>query len=290
MNTVVDEIKNEQIKTERKKAEILLDFFHSVNMDELNSISENNISKYKNSSFTFKEIKREFDYIYKLLNEGKNLMAIVLLRNTFEDLMYFFATNINSNLKVNTDTKASQLRNVVKDNADKYFDDMFCSTDFKDIYEHLSKAVHVTSIKECINYLDSRSKYREFISTEFKFEVVVIECMLLQFLSKRGKYRNDFQRDTLVVASTVSMLNTVCFAIVFKHKHNKKINGFFYDATSRNYLQSKSQNLASDLQYLKTEKDRINQIIENSIKELGKKYIALGYEEKMARMLNHAFI
>lgn len=85
MNNAIHEIQVEKLKKDRKRFELILDVFHVVNMHELNSISENSISKYKNSAFTFREIKRELDYSYKLLCEGKCLMAVSLLRNAFED-------------------------------------------------------------------------------------------------------------------------------------------------------------------------------------------------------------
>ena len=282
--TVIDNKVN-KMKIERKKAERVLDLFHWVNMNELNSITENNVSKYKNSAFTFREIKREIEYAYALLNEGKCLMAVTILRNVFEDLMYFFATGINNNLRITTETKPGELRRIVKENADNYFDGLFVDTDFNDMYEHLSKMVHVTSIKECINYLDSRSRYRVYIATELKYETVSIECMLMQFLSKKGKYRNDLQRDTLMVASTMSIVNAMSMTAVFKHKHNKKIEGFFYDDRSRNYLRSKSQNVVEELQYLNNESDRVLNSVNQSIDNLKEKYILLGYEQKYDDLL-----
>ena len=66
MNNAIHEIQVEKLKKDRKRFELILDIFHVVNMHELNSISENSISKYKNSAFTFREIKRELDYSYKL--------------------------------------------------------------------------------------------------------------------------------------------------------------------------------------------------------------------------------
>ena len=278
MNNAIHEIQVEKLRKDRKRFELILDVFHVVNMHELNSISENSISKYKNSAFTFREIKRELDYSYKLLCEGKCLMAVSLLRNAFEDLMYFFATSIDSSVKVNPYTTAGNLRNIVKSNTGQCFDNMFISDDLEDIYSHLSKVVHVTSIKECINYLDSKSTYRAYMATEFKYETILIECMLMQFLDKRGKYRNALQQDTLFIASTISMINAICFTMVFKHKHNKKINGFFYDAASRGYLQARSQSIADDMQYLKNENARLAKGVESSFERLKEKYLQLGYE------------
>ena len=280
MGNTFRNIKLEKMKRDRKIAEILLDLFHRINMDELNSISESNISRYKNSSFTFREIKRELDYSYDLLNEGKCLMAVALLRNTFEDLMYFFATCINNNISVDVETKPGELRQVVKDNAENYFGGLFKGDDFKAIYDHLSKMVHVTSIKECINYLDSKSKYRIYIATEIKSEVIMVECMLMQFLEKRGKYRNNLQGDTLLISSTISMLNAACFAVAFRRKHNRKINEFFYDDKSRNYLRTKGQDALEDLRYLKEENDKLTHIINESLDKLESKYNQLGYEKK----------
>ena len=285
MNKTVIDNKVNKMKIERKKAERVLDLFHWVNMNELNSITENNVSKYKNSAFTFREIKREIEYAYALLNEGKCLMAVTILRNVFEDLMYFFATGINNNLRVTTETKPGELRRIVKENTDNYFDGLFVDTDFNDMYEHLSKMVHVTSIKECINYLDSRSRYRVYIATELKYETISIECMLMQFLSKKGKYRHDLQRDTLMVASTMSIVNAMSMTAVFKHKHNKKIEGFFYDDRSRNYLRSKSQNVVEELQYLNNESDRVLNSVNQSLDNLKEKYALLGYEQKYDDML-----
>ena len=202
-------INYKEAKENRELINKALNVFHLVNMNELNTVSNYNVSKYKNSSFTFREIKDELNQALTLLNDEKSLMAIVLLRNVYEDMIYFFATIIDSSIKVDVKTSPKDLRDVVKNNSNTYFDNLFVEEDFDEFYRYLSKMVHVTSIKECISFLDSKSRYKPFIITEIKCVAIIFECMLMQFLNSIGKYNSDLYEDTLFVVSSCSIANSM---------------------------------------------------------------------------------
>jgi len=263
----------------------LLDVFHFVNLQELNSINEKSVSSYRNSKFAFKEIKREFEYVFFLLNDKKGIMAGVLMRNIYEDMMYFIATSINREINISTDSQPREFRNFVMDNFDRCFDELFTKEDLNDFYKHLCKIVHVTSIKECINYLETTNKNCDFIITELKCEAITLECIFLDYLHRRGKYSQDIHRETLAIESAISIANLMYVIQKNNNKPNNRINGFFRNEASRRYLQTKSDIAIEELTSLSQQTELINNMIRNCSSELEKKYKGLGYEQQINEFL-----
>ena len=271
---------------EYKALVTLLDIFHLVNLQELNSINEGSVSSYHNSKYAFKEIKREFEYVFSLLTGKKGLMAGVLMRNIYEDMMYFIATSINPEIVVRITSPADQFRKYVKDNFAICFDDLFEAEDLNQFYKHLCKIVHVTSIKECISYLETSNKYCDYIITELKCETIMLECIFLDYLHRRGKYNPDIHRETLNLEAAISIANCMYAIKENKNKPNNRISRFFRDEASRNYLQTKANVAVEEMTSLSQQIELINTIMRNCSIELVKKYNDLGYEQQINDFLS----
>lgn len=285
MNIIKNEINKRRIKENKDSLDKMLDILHFINVSELENINNKKLSKNKNSFYTFSEMLREMKHISILLNDKECLMPIVLLRNVYEDLMYFIATGIDDNLEITTETNPKDLRNVVKDHCN-YFEPIFEANDFDTIYRHLSKMVHVTSIKECINYLSTKSYYQSYIITEIKSELVLIECILMMYLNKIDKYNNDLYVDVARVSSSISLGNALCTAIMFPYR-SKKIESFFMDDKSRRYFERQRQEIVSEMQWMENENKQLAHSINNAIVELFEKYKAMGYETAINQYLNN---
>ena len=264
----------------------LLDVFHFVNLQELNSINEKSVSSYRNSKFAFKEIKREFEYVFSLLNDKKGIMAGVLMRNIYEDMMYFIATSINPEISVSITSPADQFRKYVRENFATCFDDLFEVDDLRQFYKHLCKIVHVTSIKECINYLESSNKYCDYIITELKCEAIMLECIFLDYLHRQKKYNHDIHRETMGLEVAISIANCMYAIQENNNKPNSRISGFFRDEASRRYLQTNSDVVIEELASLSQQIELINSMIRNCSSELEKKYKDLGYEQQINDFLS----
>ena len=139
--------------------------------------------------------------------------------------------------------------------------------------------MHVSSLKETIKYLNDKDKYQKHIITEFKCELIIIECLLLEFMSKANRYPNDIYYETLTIVSYMSFLNVMLFQIFFEKKHFGKIQRFLYDAKTQDYISKQTKMIKEDLKEIGNNIIRINKKMVKEAEKLGDKYKDLGYEK-----------
>ena len=90
----------------------ILDISNIIYIDMIKNIEFKEISDYKKSKYMFKEISEEFEEVNDLLSKEKTLMAVCLLRNVFEEIMYIIATTLET-IDIDIMTKASYFYNIV---------------------------------------------------------------------------------------------------------------------------------------------------------------------------------
>ena len=276
-----DIIRGLQLKKNKSTLDRMLSVFHNVNLKEISSISISSIPKRFKARVVHREIVEEFKQAYVLLNEDKNLMSASLLRNTFEDIMFVFAIILNNELDVDVHTQPKKLRQIVKDHCEELFQDVISPDDIDSLYEHLCKLLHPNTIKLCISYLDSKSDYSSYISTELKCICVMIECFYLIFFNSKGKYHHDAYLETLAITSEIEIANSMMLLFKFKGKHGKKIKYLFYSEKSQEYLNTKKEEFVAEVEGLNRDETEIRNIIKAHTYNLIKKYNQMGYNDEL---------
>ena len=144
-----------ELKRSREAYNSLLLVMHKVNIEELRKVRIDKVTDFRNSLLTYEEILSEFEETYRLADEGKGLIAMAVLRNSFEELLFLIASAVDKDIKITMKTAPRDIRKIVENSID-LFSPIFQNGDIDKLYDHLSKNVHVSSIKESIKYLDSK--------------------------------------------------------------------------------------------------------------------------------------
>ena len=256
-----------------------LDGMHNVNISELSKFKDKNLFSYKNNTFTYKEIIKSFGYSFNLLSQenAEVFLSALVLRNAYEEMMFYMASYFNRQLKVEPYTKPKYYRNIVKEKCKEIYDNSFNEESIDDMYDHMCKIVHVSSIKEASKYLASKQNYKKHITTELKCQIIIVECMLLQFLWEIQKYEYDLHNDCLVICSYISMLNAVCFNASFDKKHIKKLERFICDKETLDYLQEERLKTKKDVEEINKKSKKYSKLVKKALVDYERKCKELGY-------------
>lgn len=263
----------------------ILDISNAVYIDIIEKYDFKNITNYKNSKYLFKEISNELNEITKLLNNGKILMAVCLLRNVYEEIMYIMATSYCVNLDINLMTKAGYFMDEVTNNCNELLGDSYTKDEVKEIYSYLSKITHVTNIKEAVSYLSYNKRMKDYIVNEIKYIVLIIESLYITFLNKKSNVDNSMCYNIISVAGCVELINTMYY-VANSTGEIKRIEAYFYGEKNKRYLEKKRETMISDFKELQSNKDGLSRSIKNIFKELNKQLSENNYTEMVNRILN----
>ena len=114
-------------------------------------------------------------------------MAVCLLRNVFEEIMYIIATTIET-VHIDIMTKASYFYKIVADHCDKLLYS-YTSEDIKELDGSMSKITHVTNVKEATSYLVGNKQIKKYVNNEIKFIELIIENIYLEL---QENYKRPF--------------------------------------------------------------------------------------------------
>ena len=134
----INDLENKNKNFSFDKSIKILDISNAVYIDIIEKYDFKSITNYKNSKYLFKEISNELNEITELLNNNKTLMAVCLLRNVYEEIMYIIATSYCDNLDIDFMTKAGYFKDIVADNCNELLGDIYTSDEIKEIYSYLS--------------------------------------------------------------------------------------------------------------------------------------------------------
>ena len=253
-----------------------LTIMHTVNLEELSKLEGKYV--YSNSENTYKEICSNFKYVYQILEDKESLIAFALLRNAFEEMLYYMAAYLKRDLKITFDTQAGEIRNIVNENCIDIFND-YRKEDINNMYTHLSKLTHITSIKETTKFLNSKQDFKKYIVIEAKCQLIMMESMFMEFMHYTGAYENDVYIESAIICGIISTFNLICYAVVFKGKSYKELEIFLIDEKTKKYLRKTSSNVVNNLSAIEKESskliDKFNALgkeYDNKVKELGYKF------------------
>ena len=263
----------------------ILDISNAVYIDIIEKYDFKNITNYKNSKYLFKEISNELNEITELLNSNRTLMAVCLLRNVYEEIMYIIATSYYDNLDIDFMTKAGYFKDMVADNCNELLGDIYTSEEIKGIYSYLSKITHVTNIKEAVSYLSCNKRIKGYIVNEIKYVTLIIENLYITFLNKKSNFDNSMCDNIISVAGYVELINTMYY-VANSTGETKRIESYFYGEKNKKYLEKQKELMISDFKELQSNKDELSRSIRIISKELDKQLAENNYTEMVNQILN----
>lgn len=261
-----------------KKTMKILDVSNAIYLDLINKTNIGDISDYQKSKYMYKEIVKEFETVYKMLEDGNVLMSVCLLRNTYEEVLYIMATSLNLELDINVQTRAGYFKEIVCENIGNVLSDNFEKEDIIDLYSYLSKITHVTNAKEVVSYLIDNKKIKEYIINEIKYILINIESMFLDFINKKCNSDNSMNNNILLETTYVEMINTLYYAANVANKE-KTLKMYFYGEKNQKYLKEQNELLIEAIKSMNSSKDKIQKSINTVAKELGLQLKESGYME-----------
>ncbi len=254
----------------------VLDISNLIYIDMIKNIKFKDISDYKKSKYMFKEISEELEEIYNLLDKEKTLMAVCLLRNVFEEIMYIIATTIES-IDIDIMTKANYFYKIVADHCDELLFS-YTSEDIKELYSYMSKITHVTNVKEATSYLVGNKQIKKYINNEIKYIELIIENIYLEFINRKLEIENNMCNNIMIITSYVDLINVIYFTANSTGEH-KRIELYFFGEKNQKYLNEKRDQMIQEFQELKKSNTRITKTINKISKELDKQIEERNYTE-----------
>ena len=281
----INDLENKNKNFSFDKSIKILDISNAVYIDIIEKYDFKSITNYKNSKYLFKEISNELNEITELLNNNKTLMAVCLLRNVYEEIMYIIATSYCDNLDIDFMTKAGYFKDIVADNCNELLGDIYTSDEIKGIYSYLSKITHVTNIKAAVSYLSGNKRIKGYIVNEIKYVSLIIENLYITFLNKKSKLDNSMCDNIISVAGYVELINTMYY-VANSTGETKRIESYFYGEKNKKYLEKQKELMISDFKELQSNKDELSRSIKIISKELDKQLAENNYTEMVNKILN----
>lgn len=281
----INDLENKNKNFSFDKSIKILDISNAVYIDIIEKYDFKSITNYKNSKYLFKEISNELNEITELLNNNKTLMAVCLLRNVYEEIMYIIATSYCDNLDIDFMTKAGYFKDIVADNCNELLGDIYTSDEIKGIYSYLSKITHVTNIKEAVSYLSGNKRIKGYIVNEIKYVSLIIENLYITFLNKKSKLDNSMCDNIISVAGYVELINTMYY-VANSTGETKRIESYFYGEKNKKYLEKQKELMINDFKELQSNKDELSRSIKIISKELDKQLAENNYTEMVNKILN----
>lgn len=261
----------------------ILDIGNAIYIDMIEKTKFKEISDYKKSKYMFKEISEELEEIINLLSKEKTLMAVCLLRNVFEEIMYIMATTIE-NIDIDVMTKANYFYKIVAEHCDELLFS-YTSEDIKELYSYMSKITHVTNVKEATSYLVGNKKIKKYINNEIKYVELIIENIYLEFINKKLKIDNNMCDNIMIISSYVDLINVIYFTANSIGEH-KRIELYFYGEKNQKYLNEKREQMIQEFKELQNSNVKITKTINVISKELDKQIMERNYTEIVKRLID----
>ncbi len=281
-------MENKYIKriNDYKKCLKTFDCADYIFIDEIKSFEFKRISGYLKSKPIYDKIVNDLNLVKELIEKKDVLNAAVILRTTYENIIYIIATSFDTEIKISLSTSACDLRNVLEKNCDKIFTYFFQPSDFNDLYYRpLSKLVHATSLKEIMAYFNKSMKYRDYILANLKYIMLVIEYMYLCFLNKKvGNQESKLDLNLIDYCSFANFININYFLCDIKDKQNLK-KYFCYDLNNK-YFISNQEKVIKEFNTINENKEEFERIIKKITNELIIQISESKYKDVLADIIN----
>lgn len=274
-----DELINEQKTDNIFKA---LDIIQYIYVDYIFKVKYKDIIESHRAKYIYKELIEEFKEIDNLLNKRHTLMAIALLRNAYEEMMYIIAISYDDSLETSVETKAGYFKDYVKENACLIFQNTITKDDIQNLYTYLSKLVHVTNLKEVASYLTSDKKCADIIIREIKMCLTTIEYMYLIYISNRTTINMELPNKLFLLLPLIEIINMI--KLVNESKRKQEVLGkYIRSEKDKHYLNKKKDEATIELRSMV---DMFDVQYKNKLFDLETLININGYGEVVEKILN----
>lgn len=249
-----------------KKCMKLLNCANYVFTDEIDCFEFKKISKYTKSKPTYEKVKADFKLVNELIDRQDLFNAATILRTLYENIIYIIVKSYDKKINITLNTLPRDLRPILEDNCKEIFTEYFEKDDFNEIYRYLCKIVHPCSMKELLSYMSKTIKYKNYLLSNLKYTMLVIEYMYLNFLNRKiGNEESKFDLNFIDISTYVNLINVSYFINDVKDSKSF-IKRYFYHDTNNKYITDNQEKLKEVYETLINKKE----LVEEDIKELTK--------------------
>lgn len=247
-----------------KKLMRILNCANYVYLDEIDNFEFKKISKYNKSRSLYNKIACDFKIVNEFIDRQDLLNAATVLRTLYENIIYIIVTSYDKEIKTTLDTSPGELRKVLVEKCSLIFTEYFEPEVFNEIYKCLCKMVHPCSAKELLSYMSKTIKYKDYLLSNLKYIMLVIEYLYLDFLNKRvGNDESKFDLNFINISTYVNLIN-VCYFINDVKDSKSFIKRFFYYDTNNKYVTDNQDRLKEVYGTLINK----NELVEKNVKEI----------------------
>lgn len=269
-----------------KKCMRILNCANYVYLDKIDNFEFRKISKYNKSKDLYNKITGDFKLVNELIDRQDLLNAATVLRTTYENIIYIIAKSYDKKINITLNTLPRDLRPILEDNCNEIFTDYFDKEDFNEIYKYLCKIVHPSSLKELLSYMSKTIKYKNYLLSNLKYIMLVIEYMYLNFLNKKvGNEESKFDLNFIDLSTYVNLMNVSYFINDVKDSKSF-IKRFFYYDTNNKYITDNQEVLKEVYETLTTKKELIDEDVKELTKALDAQIKESKYNETIYKILN----
>lgn len=178
----------------------------------------------------------ELENVYELCLKGNIVSSMILLRSTFENMLFSMNIAYNPDLlneykKIKNNIQPKKLKNEVIDNWNQYFSDIMESKEqteieIKNTYDILSKFIHANCVRTTASMLEKDKEKVEIIKYLYIQNITSIILMYMDFINKYLKVE-----DNLIYS--IFLYELICLAIYLlinkdKVKELEQYNDYMY--------------------------------------------------------------
>lgn len=268
-----------------KKCMRILNCANHVYLDEIDNFEFKKISKYNKSKNLYNKITCDFKLVNELIDKQDLLNAATVLRTLYENIIYIIAKSYDKEINITLDTEPWRLRKVLENNC-TIFTEYFEKEDFNEIYKYMCKIVHPCSMKELLSYMSKTIKYKNYLLSNLKYTMLVIEYMYLNFLNKKvGREKSKFDLNFIDLSTYVNLMNVSYFINDVKDSKSF-IKRFFYYDTNNKYITDNQERLKEVYETLINKKELVEEDIKEPTKALDTQIKESKYNEIISKILN----
>lgn len=143
----------------------------------------------------------ELENAYDLCYEGNIVSSMILLRSTFENMLFSMNILYNPELleeykKIKNNIQPKKLKNEVIENWDKYFTEIMESKEqteieVKNIYDILSKFIHANCVRTTVSMIEKDEEKIEIIKYLYIQNITSVILIYMDFINKYLKTENN---------------------------------------------------------------------------------------------------
>ena len=160
----------------------------------------------------------ELENAYNLCFEGNIVSSMILLRSTFENMLFSMNILYNPELleeykKIKNNIQPKRLKNEIIENWDKYFTEIMESKEqteieIKNIYDILSKFIHANCVRTTASMIEKDKEKVEIIKYLYIQNITSVILMYMDFINKYLKTENS-------IIYSIFLYELICLGIYF---------------------------------------------------------------------------